>query len=623
MIKYTKAIAQNSDLASAQVFVIKGLNFTLMLLISGVGEDVFVKIKTAVLDLEVEILESTDSIPTLFQGLLTNLSEKLADFESLSTLIAAWREDIVYFQQSQKEQTQSLDPNIDQSLSLASNEVYLYRSDQLTNLLPLNHNDQVISGHINPGDKILFVNSTLRNYLETDQKKIIQLINSNIDLFQDEINGLMLEINGPDPIATLLLESEKEELELEKAPEFDNLTSPSLEFEDQPKRNRELSSILPSINLRSILYPIKNLRFQPKIIAVLVLITLIILGTLITFLITNSQRFQKKQQINNLAAQAKTKIDLGLSLKDLNPAEAKKNLDEANQLLEQATKLDSKSSTVADLRDLIQSNTGAILKQNQINEWTKFLDLNLIKDSFTTNEMSLSLDQLLMLDPTQKTLITVNVTQKNNQILAGSRQLGEAKDSSINAEFAYSFSEDKGVVRVDVSNQSIVEAVKPDTEWGFIKDIIGFGRNIYLLDSIKSQIWKYVPVAAGYSDKQPYLKSEANLIDARKMQIDSSIWILKGDSEILKFTSGESDFFAFSDIEKPISKISTFFISDNTENIYIIDAPNSRLLSFKKSGEYVAEYFGDKFATALDLIVDEEKKIVYILEGKTIYQINL
>ncbi|MFI5205370.1 MAG: hypothetical protein ACHQVK_00350, partial [Candidatus Paceibacterales bacterium] len=162
-------------------------------------------------------------------------------------------------------------------------------------------------------------------------------------------------------------------------------------------------------------------------------------------------------------------------------------------------------------------------------------------------------------------------------------------------------------------------------DWGNIIDIQGFAGNFYLLDNLKNQIWKYVPVGSGFSDKSTYLNSGvvADFSGVQRFLIDSSIWILKSGSEIDRFTAGSPDSFDVGGLDKNIQNITSFFVSSRTDNIYLLDAPNSRIVVLKKNGQYVSQLQGEKFKDAADFIVDEPSKKLYLLENNKIYIIDL
>ncbi len=223
------------------------------------------------------------------------------------------------------------------------------------------------------------------------------------------------------------------------------------------------------------------------------------------------------------------------------------------------------------------------------------------------------------------TLVAVDIVKKSNQILAGSEKLGEAAFVSLNGGLAFIYSEDKGVLRIDTTSSKLSTVSKKDEELGSIKDIYGFAGNIYLLDQGKNMIWKYLPAADSYSGKREYLSKDtkADFSGSLRMQIESSIYVLKNGGEILRFTKGDKDNFSYSGLPAGVKDPKSMFTSSDTDNLYVLDSGNSRLLVLTKTGGYKGQITGDKFATATDLAVDEVGKKVYLLEGSKIYSVDL
>ena len=251
--------------------------------------------------------------------------------------------------------------------------------------------------------------------------------------------------------------------------------------------------------------------------------------------------------------------------------------------------------------------------------------MDLVKKNFRATQISMSDGKILLLDPAVKTLVVVDLSKKSNQILAGSDQLGEASLSSLNGPLAFVYSKDKGILRVDTTNQKIASVSKKDSSWGDIHDIYSFAGNIYLLDSQKNQIWKYLPTADGYSESREYLTkgTTVDLSKALRMQIESSVYILKSGGDMLRFTRGDKDNFSYSGVPSGLKDPKSFFVSSDTDNLYILDSGNSRLIILTKTGSYKGTISGDKFATATDLVVDEKGKKVYLLDGSKIYSVDL
>ena len=140
-----------------------------------------------------------------------------------------------------------------------------------------------------------------------------------------------------------------------------------------------------------------------------------------------------------------------------------------------------------------------------------------------------------------------------------------------------------------------------------------------------STFWKYSPTQSSYTDKVNYIKDNSNkdLAGGKKLAIDYSVWVLTPGPNIQKFTGGVSDFYSPAGLDTPLKELKSIFPTEEADSIYLLDSENKRIVVTKKNGVYLAQYQGDKLQTATDFAVDEENKLIYILEGAKIYQIEL
>lgn len=518
---------------------------------------------------------------------------------------------------------------------------YLKRGEKVTSLLDIAQSNQLISGFLQENDKVFFATNTLIDFMGENLKDSLNL---SLEEWEDEttskIGGAEVEDKG---LAGLVLEVKPEKMgESEQSiPEpqlsnVDHTAYASLQKRPSLEKVKVLFSALLSHlpkpsrgESQTYLYEKRGLKkFIPesgkgKLILALLLIAVIGSGVFIKY--KNDRDAQNEVTFNEHFQKAHDDFSAAVGLQTLNPVEAKNRLDEANESLNKALAIKPKDEEALRLRSEIQLSESSILQQFSATEFPLFLDMDLVKDGFRATHMSLSVGKLLLLDTNTKTLVSVDLAKKSHLVLAGKEQLGEGVGASINGNLAFVYSEDKGVVRVDTTNQKASEVSKVDSGWGNIVDIAGFGGNAYLLDSINNQIWKYVPTASGYSNKIEYLSSstKADFSGAKRMQIESSIYVLKQGGEILRYTRGVSDHFSIGGLDKPINNPQSFFVSSDTDNLYILDTGNSRLVVVNKTGGYKGQYQGDKFGTASDLAVDEKDKKVYLLEGNKIFQVDL
>ena len=516
-------------------------------------------------------------------------------------------------------------------------EVYLKRGEKLTPLLSVGAPAQLISGFLQPADKLLLSTKSLATFLGEDLEKSLNL---PMDSFEqdltDRIGASDLENQGLAGLAVEMEEETDQEVgdkeQTEDIPSLDQQVSEATPaaLDDGPGSNKFVSYVVTSLVVLKKLFT----NYFPKsgkvrLIMAVILIVVIALG--VGLKIKAGKDAARNTVFNQALNQARDDFNAAKGLSSLNPSDAKAKLDSAKQNLDKALSLKPKDTEALNFKKDMDEQSGSILQQSTASQFPVFLDLDLIKKNFRANQMSVSGNNLLLLDPAVKTLVMVDLTKKSNQILAGEEQLGDATLASLNGGLAFVFSKDKGILKVDTTNQKLTSVAKKDQEWGQIKDLAGFAGNVYLLDLANpaatgsGQIWKYLPTSDGYSDKREYLSKNTKtpFADSLRMQIESSIYVLKSPGEILRFTKGDKDNFGLEGLDKGVKDPKSIFTSSDTDNLYVLDSGNSRLLILTKTGKYKSQISGEKFGLATDLVVDEKGKKVYLLEGSKIFQVDL
>jgi len=164
--------------------------------------------------------------------------------------------------------------------------------------------------------------------------------------------------------------------------------------------------------------------------------------------------------------------------------------------------------------------------------------------------------------------------------------------------------------------------IKKDEAWGEIVDVKGFTNNLYLLDS-QGEIWRYLAIEGAFGEKQKWLQQKADFSSAISLAIDGSLWVLTQDGQILKFLQGQKDSFILSGLNKPFFEPTAIFTDFDSQNLYVLDNGNARIVVLSKNGEYQAEYRWPQLNQAQDLAVIETEKKIFCLLGSKIYSMEM
>ncbi|MCJ7793148.1 MAG: hypothetical protein MUP45_04190, partial [Candidatus Marinimicrobia bacterium] len=182
---------------------------------------------------------------------------------------------------------------------------------------------------------------------------------------------------------------------------------------------------------------------------------------------------------------------------------------------------------------------------------------------------------------------------------------------------------ERGIWEYDKETKRQKLVIEKDEGWGEILDLGAFGGNLYLLDK-KGEIWKYPAMETGYGVYRLWLEGDKpNFSDAVAMAIDGSVWVLKENGTILKFTQGGRDSFTLSGLDKPLNNPTALFTDDDQENLYVLDKGNSRVLVINKSGEYHSQYRWQGLGEVTQLMASEEAKKILLLSGNKVYEIEI
>lgn len=200
--------------------------------------------------------------------------------------------------------------------------------------------------------------------------------------------------------------------------------------------------------------------------------------------------------------------------------------------------------------------------------------------------------------------------------LTDSKLLSAEQSSNI----LFATREDSDIYTLDSSgvNKNGKQIIKKT--WGQAGGLGVYFGNVYVLDKSAKQIFKFVSTSSEYV-KNNYFKDSPDVSEGTGIAIDGSIWVLLSDGTVMKFTRGNSDNFSLIGLDKAFSSPTRIFTNVSTNNVYILDNGNSRIVAFDKTGAYVAQYQAPLLKDAKDIEVTKDK--IFILSGGKFYSIAL
>jgi hypothetical protein len=151
-----------------------------------------------------------------------------------------------------------------------------------------------------------------------------------------------------------------------------------------------------------------------------------------------------------------------------------------------------------------------------------------------------------------------------------------------------------------------------------IGSLAGYNNRLYLLDKNGGQIYRFQKQGSGFGDGQKWLDNNNNFKEAVGMAIDGSIYILKNNGQILKFSSGGEESLTLASINPVLQNPTIIKISDEKDFLYILEPKNNRLLVYNKNGKFIMQYKISNLGNLTDFFINETDKKVYILADNKI-----
>ena len=156
-----------------------------------------------------------------------------------------------------------------------------------------------------------------------------------------------------------------------------------------------------------------------------------------------------------------------------------------------------------------------------------------------------------------------------------------------------------------------------------------FDGNLYLLDSVANQIFRY---SDGQYENAPtrWLQGEVDASTAIDLGIDGSIYVIHSDGTIEKFFGGESTPFEVTGVPQPLNAASAFYldIEETAKHIYVADAAEIRILQLARDGSFVRQFRLPAeqerlFSGLSGVFVDEPAGKLFFLAANALYVVDL
>lgn len=513
-----------------------------------------------------------------------------------------------------------------------SGTVFLKRNGQYAKLLD---REGSISGQGTVGDIVILTSGALGNSI--GENELITNVEQDSAIESAEKLAMLLnEQSDSAGSAAILLEvdavvsSESGVADIpEKQPSKIGILMDRVQFKNGVGKIRRFVSANPQdklITMKRHFFLWRHRLKNPKISITVLL--LIFFGISIVFGVHKELTTKQDKQTQSIMAEATRQFEEGLALMELNPVKGRERLVSAKAALQPVQEgMTNKTKEGRRVLELYQQITDAITQAMHAyeDEPQLFYDAGILKAGGAISSMAIELDTLFLGDAKEKAVYSVSFPAKTGSIVGGGAGYETARYVALHGMTGYVLLSD-GVNAVNISQkQTKQNVIKKTDDWGLISAMVSFGGNVYLLDSAKSRIWKYVATETGFSDIREYLNPDTlpDLSKSTGMVIDSSVWIGTTDGKILRFTQGKENPFIAKGVDPVFGSNLVVYTNDETNNLYVLDMENKRVVVLDKDGLYMSQYTWKSDIPFTNLVVSEKHGKILLLGNDKVYSLAI
>jgi hypothetical protein len=234
-------------------------------------------------------------------------------------------------------------------------------------------------------------------------------------------------------------------------------------------------------------------------------------------------------------------------------------------------------------------------------------------------------DTVYAVDQASREIIKLNLTTreiKRIQLPAVTGQIVAANEGTDSILFATS--EGKLVALNKSTDLAKAMAWQQQGEVSQTQDVVLYAGRLYRLDPQNSQIWRASNTGGAFGSETAYIKAaDISISGAVSLAIDSNVYVLKNDGQLLQFLSGGQVSFGLTAIDPPVRAASALWTSADSPLLIITDPADKRLLVYEKNGSLKAQYVSSQFRELRDVVSDDSGKRIIAIDGNRLLLVPL
>lgn len=241
-----------------------------------------------------------------------------------------------------------------------------------------------------------------------------------------------------------------------------------------------------------------------------------------------------------------------------------------------------------------------------------FYDLKIANEEANPTEIAVTNDEIVVTDNTKGTIYVSDIATA--KFVAEETTYPSIRNITT-TEDKITFSDETGYKVYDTTTKTTTESYELETGdvletyLGFIYEIKNDTLTKYTKSdgTLSGSTWAQAPEFA----------------NAKDMAISISIYILKSDNSIAKYTSGTKGEFTISGWEKDFKNPIQLVTDLDLENIYIADKGNQSIVILDKAGNFQKQLGYDAWNDIRSIAVTTTEDTLLVLSGSKVYKVSL
>lgn len=266
------------------------------------------------------------------------------------------------------------------------------------------------------------------------------------------------------------------------------------------------------------------------------------------------------------------------------------------------------------LRQELLTENDRIQKIVRINNPEEIFNVISVEAGATAASVTTVDGQIYVADKNQANLYTLNLLDKQ----IGSFSLPSSASLSrpvVYEGVAYYLAGGEELVAISNGEASIInvnQEVSPGSPIGF------YNNRLYVLDKDANQIFRYNKSGNSFGSRTNWSGNDNNFSDASDIGIDGDIYVAQENGDLMRYHIGAKQDYKSTTIEPAIRADRLIVGPEASDNNYLLDSRNQRLLVISKGGTLEKQYLFNQAVD--DFTLSEDKQTIFILSGNKVFQ---